>query len=59
MDNEALDRMFAKNCREYLKSCTCASKEAPWECNECTIVFLKALVRGAKVHGMEVGEYAI
>jgi hypothetical protein len=51
--------MFAKNCREYLKSCTCASKEAPWECNECTIVFLKALVRGAKVHGMEVGEYAI
>ena len=34
---------WEKACREWLKSCSCASWEAPEECKECTDAFLNHL----------------
>lgn len=53
------DRSLAGACREWLKSCTCASKDKAWECEECTKAFHEALYTRAKEHDVSIGKNSI
>jgi hypothetical protein len=55
----AVDMAFAGACREWIKGCTCAPRDAPQECKECTDAFLKAVLDRATAHGLEIGTNAI
>ena len=38
---QGLANFFEKACREWLKGCSCAEKDSPEECEECTEAFLR------------------
>jgi hypothetical protein len=49
------DRDLAAVCREGIKGCTCAARDTPQECKECTDGFLQAVLHRARRHGLEIG----
>lgn len=59
MENNAADAAFAKACREFIKGCSCAQKDRPQDCPECSRAFLDAVVERATLHGLQVGENAV
>jgi len=50
-----VDQDLAAACREWIKGCTCAARDTPQECNECTDGFLQAVLDRARRHGLEIG----
>jgi len=49
------DQDLAAACREWINGCTCAAKNTPQECEECTSSFLQAVLERARRHGLEIG----
>lgn len=54
-DYVATDQDLAAACREWIKGCTCAARDTPQECKECTDGFLQAVLDRARRHGLEIG----
>jgi hypothetical protein len=53
------DQDLAAACREWIKGCTCAARDTPQECEECTDGFLRAVLDRARRHGLEIGENSL
>ena len=53
------DQDLAAACREWIKGCTCAARDTPQECEECTSAFLQAVLDRARRHGLEIGQNSL
>jgi hypothetical protein len=59
MNSLSPDQDLAAACREWIKGCSCAPKDAPWDCKECTDAFLRAVLNRAQRHGLPIGKHSL
>jgi hypothetical protein len=50
---------FVDACHEWIKGCSCAPRNNPGACEECTQAFLKSVLERARTHGLMIGSNAI